>query len=43
MKTMNAGCYIIDIKNKCVALVFRDKQNDFSFPKGHLGKGETLW
>ena len=28
MKTMKAGCYLIDIKNKCVALVFRDKQND---------------
>ena len=42
METMKAGCYLIDIKNKCVALVFRDKQNDFSFPKGHLEKGETL-
>lgn len=33
---------MIDIDKKCVALVYRTKQNDYSFPKGHVEKGETL-
>lgn len=42
METMKAGCFLIDIDKKCVALVYRTKQNDYSFPKGHVEKGETL-
>lgn len=42
MPTLKAGCYLIDIKNRKVALVYREKQNDFTFPKGHLEEGETL-
>ena len=42
MKTKKAGCILINKENKSVAIVYRDKQNDFSFPKGHLEEGETL-
>jgi len=42
MDTLKAGCYLIDIKNKNVALIYRIKQNDYTFPKGHLEPNETL-
>ena len=42
METLKAGCYLIDINNGKVALVYREKQKDYSFPKGHLDEGETL-
>ena len=42
MATQKAGCYLIDTKLKMVALIFREKQNDFTFPKGHLEQNETL-
>lgn len=42
MKTLKGGCILFNKLNGCVALVYRDKQNDFSFPKGHLEKGETI-
>lgn len=42
MRTQKAGCYLVDIKSKQVALIFRDYYGDYSFPKGHLEKGETL-
>lgn len=41
-KTKKAGCYLVDIKEKKLALVYRKKQDDWSFPKGHLEKNETL-
>lgn len=41
-ETLKAGCYLIDINNAKVALVYREKQKDYSFPKGHLDEGETL-
>ena len=41
-KVLKAGCVLLDIKNKKVALVYREKFNDFSFPKGHLEDGESL-
>ncbi len=37
-----AGCILIDCNKKKIALVYRDEQKDFSFPKGHLEEGETL-
>ena len=37
-----AGCIMLDKSRKRVALVFRDAYKDFSFPKGHVEKGETL-
>lgn len=42
METQKAGCILINKENKSVAIVYRDKQNDFSFPKGHLEENETL-
>jgi 8-oxo-dGTP diphosphatase len=41
-KVIKAGCILVDTSNKTVALVYREKQEDYSFPKGHLEKGETL-
>ena len=42
METLKAGCYLIDVNSKKIALVYRQKQKDYSFPKGHLDEGETL-
>lgn len=42
MKTLKAGCFLIDAENRTVALVYRRTRNDFSFPKGHKEEGETL-
>ncbi|HAN10612.1 MAG TPA: hypothetical protein DCP90_08395 [Clostridiales bacterium] len=42
MNIQKAGCILIDIDNKKVGLIYRQKQNDFSFPKGHLEIGENL-
>ena len=42
MQTLKAGCFLVNIKNKTVAVVFREKLQDYSFPKGHLEKGEDL-
>ena len=41
-KVKKAGCILVDIENKSIALVFRKKHKDYSFPKGHLEAGETL-
>ena len=42
METLKAGTYLVDIVTKKVALIYRDKLNDYTFPKGHLENGETL-
>ncbi len=42
MATRKAGCYLIDINKGSVALIYRDRQKDYSFPKGHLEEGESL-
>ncbi len=42
MKVKKAGCILINIEKKAIAIVHREKQNDWSFPKGHLEEGETL-
>lgn len=41
-KVKKAGCILLNIEEKSIALVYRKKQNDFSFPKGHVEKNETL-
>ncbi len=33
---------MIDTKTKCIALIYRAKQNDYSFPKGHVEDGEDI-
>ena len=40
--TKKAGCILINPTNKTVALVYREKQDDYSFPKGHMEGEETL-
>ena len=35
-----AGCILVNIETKKIALVYRE--NEYSFPKGHLEDGETL-
>ena len=42
METIKAGCILFNAEEKTVALVYREKQKDFSFPKGHLEDGETI-
>ena len=41
-KVLKAGCILINPKNHTIALVHREKQNDYSFPKGHLEGEESL-
>ena len=40
--TLKAGTILIDEKNKKIGLVYRKRFNDYSYPKGHLEKNETL-
>ena len=42
MKTLKAGCVLLDKESKKIALVYREKLDDYSFPKGHLEEGETI-
>lgn len=42
MKVEKAGCILINTNDKKIGLVYRRKQNDYSFPKGHKERGETL-
>ncbi len=42
METLKAGCFLVNQKDKTVALVYRAKKNDYSFPKGHLDEGESI-
>ena len=37
-----AGTILLDKDNKKIGLVYRKKQDDISFPKGHLEENETL-
>lgn len=40
--TEKAGCFLINKTTKEVALIYRKKHQDYSFPKGHVEKGESL-
>lgn len=41
-KVIKAGCILVNTQNKTIALVYREKHEDYSFPKGHLEDNETL-
>ncbi len=41
MATLKAGTILFNSENK-IALVYRKEDNGYSFPKGHLEKGENL-
>ncbi len=40
--TLKAGCYLINLKLKSVAIIYRESHKDYSFPKGHLEGNESL-
>ena len=40
MSVKKAGCILINYEKQKIALVCRN--NEYSFPKGHLEKGETI-
>ncbi len=42
MTVEKAGCILINQQQREIALVYRKKQNDYTFPKGHVELGETL-
>ena len=42
MITQKAGTILVNKERMQVALVYRKKSGDVSFPKGHLEEGETL-
>ena len=42
MITKKAGTILMNLENKKIALIYRPYKNDYSFPKGHLEKNETL-
>lgn len=42
METLKAGCYLLDKNNMKIGLIYREKLNDYSFPKGHLENLESL-
>ena len=42
MATEKAGCVLVNTQTKMIGLIYRDIQDDYSYPKGHLEKGETL-
>lgn len=42
MKVEKAGCILIDKKSNKIGLIYRKKQQDYSFPKGHRELNETL-
>ena len=41
-ETMKAGCFVVKPDTKQIALIYREKQKDYTFPKGHLEENETL-
>ena len=42
MSIKKAGTILINLESKKIGLVYRKDENDYTFPKGHLEKGETL-
>lgn len=42
MKTIKAGCFLLNKKDKTVAIIYRANRKDYSFPKGHLEDGEDI-
>ena len=39
---VKAGTVLLNLETKQIGIVYRSSKNDYSFPKGHLEKGETL-
>ena len=41
MATKKAGTILLNLKTKQIGLIYREEDNGYSFPKGHLENGET--
>ena len=39
---LKAGCVVLNLKDKKIGLIYRNKQKDFEFPKGHLEYNENI-
>lgn len=37
------GCILINKERTKIGLVYRKKQKDYSFPKGHIEENEKIW
>ena len=42
METIKAGCFLVNKEDGAIALIYRTKQDDYSFPKGHVEMGEDI-
>ena len=42
MKVEKSGCILVNKETKKIGLIYRTKQSDYSFPKGHKEENETL-
>jgi len=42
MATKKAGTILLNLKTKQIGLIYREQDNSYTFPKGHLEEGETL-
>lgn len=42
MPTIKAGCFLVNKEDKSVGIIYREKQKDYSFPKGHVEDGEQI-
>lgn len=42
MATQKAGTVLLNLKTNQIGLIYREIDNGYSFPKGHLEEGETL-
>ena len=42
METFKAGCFLVNKESHKIALIYREKQKDLTFPKGHLEENEDL-
>lgn len=40
--TNKAGCILINTNTQKVGLIYREKQQDYTFPKGHQEKDESI-
>ena len=41
-ETLKAGCILVNKQTKKIGLIYREKHNDYEFPKGHLEENETI-
>ena len=42
MATKKGGCFLINKNTRKIALIYRPRLNDYSFPKGHMEEGEDV-